>query len=144
MDELIEFCSSITPDSKVHRYYSYSHNIGLNLKEVTPTEFHMLRYVALATPVVLCMFEDDTPIFGKITDIIVTKSGNCLFALMPYSVVCFANHYNSYEVTQTGHHYWIYRQEDFSDFHTLQLSKSFSHSHSHSTYVCMKYDVLSE
>ena len=47
--------------------------------------------------VVLVTFDDDIPIFGRIKDIYVTASGECLFVFVPVGAL-FNYHYHSYEV----------------------------------------------
>lgn len=89
--------------------------------------------------IVLCTFDEDVPIFGKILDIIVTASGECLFALIPCIGKVFCKHFNAYEVYINTMHHFIYRPKDLVDHHTLSLSKSFASSVS---YICMKYHVF--
>lgn len=61
---------------------------------------------------VLYTFDDDTPIFGKVYDIVVTMSGNCLFILIPYVGNAFYHHFNAYEVHPTSS-YIVCQQRDF-------------------------------
>ena len=76
--------------------------------------------------VILCTFCDDDPIFGKVLDIVVTESGNCLFVLEPYVVKTFNKHFNAYEVHPLSNGYMVCQQKDFADYHVLSISKSFS------------------
>lgn len=91
---------------------------------------------------VLITFDEDIPIFGKIFDIIVTASGNCLFVSVPYVGNTFCKHFNAYEVYPNNSHYLICNQKDFIDHHVLVLCKSFSHSLSHKSFICLKYNVM--
>lgn len=74
--------------------------------------------------ILLCKFHDD-PLFGKVLDILVTSSGDCLFILAPLVVSTFNGHYNAYEVELLSDEFMVCRQEDFADFHVLSLSRSF-------------------
>lgn len=91
---------------------------------------------------VVCTFDEDIPIFGKIADIIIPPSGKCLFILIPYVGYTFCSHLNSYKVHHITSTYLVYTQQELVDYHTLSLNKSFARSLAHNNYVCMKYHVF--
>ena len=45
------------------------------------------------------MDEDDMPVFGKIVDIIVLPTSECLFILAPHVCTKFNAHFHAFEVT---------------------------------------------
>ncbi len=51
--------------------------------------------------VVICGIEGDTPIFGMITEVIVTPHQECFFVISPLITVAFQHHYYAYEVVPT-------------------------------------------
>lgn len=90
------------------------------------------------------MDDDDTPVFGRILDIIVVSlHDDCLFVMCPYIGSSFSAHYNAYQVhTPDVSQYLFYKQKKLTDHHILSLSKSFDPSLSHILYVCLKYNVV--
>lgn len=92
--------------------------------------------------VVFCAIDDHTPLFGKIKDILVLPSQNCLFTLVPYEGTYFCSHFNAYELHCMDFNYLLYSQEDLIDHRTLSISKSFSRLLSHKRYLCLKYHVF--
>ena len=75
--------------------------------------------------ILVCDIEDDQPVFGKIADLIVTPSQECLFVLTPL-VTSRNQHYHSYEVhasPQTS--FFVYRRHNFVDYYPLHLSRQF-------------------
>ena len=90
----------------------------------------------------VCTVVDDEPVFGKILDIVVTVSGDCLFVLEPYIVTTFNTHFNAYEVHPLETEYLVCRHKDFADYHVLSISKSFSRSHFDTNFVCLKCHVF--
>ncbi len=92
--------------------------------------------------VLVCTFCDDEPVFGKVLDIVVTESGDCLFVLIPYFVTAFNKHFNAYEVRPLRNEYLVCRQKDFSDYHILSISKSFSRALSDKNFVSLKCHVF--
>ena len=91
--------------------------------------------------ILLCTFDDGEPIFGRVLDIIVTQSKDCLFVLQPFIVVTFNQHYNAYEVVQLPNEYTICRHKDLLDHHVLCISKCFKHDLANKNFVCLKYHV---
>ena len=89
----------------------------------------------------LCTIEDDTPVFGKIADILIKTTQECLFVLVPHLGTNYNCHYHSYEVQEVPNEFLVCRQQDFADFHVLSISKSFQRSLSHVNFVCLKYHV---
>lgn len=87
--------------------------------------------------IVLCTFDEDIPVFGKIIDIVAPAVGESLFILIPYFGYAFNRHYNCFEV-HTGTNYY-YSQNELADYHTLSLNKSFDHSLAHNTLVCVTF-----
>ena len=45
--------------------------------------------------ILVCSFDEEIPVFGKIVDIIITKFSDCLFILIPYIGINFHTHYNA-------------------------------------------------
>lgn len=75
---------------------------------------------------VICYYEDDVPVFGKIKDILLQPNkDNSLFILTPFTCTRFNRHFYSYEVVATEETL-IYQQEELLDYHPLYLSKSFN------------------
>ena len=60
--------------------------------------------------VVMCGMEVDTPMFGRILELIVTTCQECLFATCPLHTIAFQYHYHAYEAVPMD---WIvvYRHE---------------------------------
>ena len=123
---LVEFSPEITPDSEVHRLkisHSYLHYITMHfLNSVSYVEITGTRYKQ--GNILVCSFDEEIPVFGKIVDIIVTKFSDCLFISIPYIGINFHTHYNAFEVYADTTHYIVYRQKDLKDYHPLPLSKS--------------------
>lgn len=94
--------------------------------------------------VVLVTFDDDIPIFGKLQDIIVTTSGECLFVFIPYVGALFNYHFHSYEVHAVHNQYLVCRHQEFADFQPLSISHSFKCSLFNKNFVCLKYHVFEE
>ena len=92
--------------------------------------------------IVFCTIEDDTPIFGKIADIVVLPLGDCLFSLVPYAGTYFYSHFNAYELHRMDQGHLLYSPKDLVDHRTLSISKSFSRSLSHKSFLCLKYHVF--
>ena len=92
---------------------------------------------------ILHSFDDEIPIFGVVSDILVTLSGDCLFVSITYIGSSFFSHFNAYEVWPNHSAYIVCQQRDFADYHPLSLSKSFGSSLSHKTFVSFKYHVFS-
>lgn len=84
---------------------------------------------------------DGLPVFGKITDILVTKRGECLFILIPHVTTSFNMHYHAYEV-QPKINYIVCRQKDFADHHPLAISKSFDKDLRATNFIVMKYHIF--
>lgn len=90
--------------------------------------------------VLVCDVEDDQPVFGKIDDLIVTPSHDCLFVITPL-VTSRSQHFHSYEVSASPHNsFFVFRYNDFVDYYPLHLSSQFGHTGKLS--VCLKYHVL--
>ena len=90
--------------------------------------------------VVLCYYEDEMPVFGKIKDIIITPSCECLLVLTPLVSTAFNGHLHAYEVSPLAHDTLIYRQRELADFNPLSVSKAFKSPSP--MLVCMKYHVV--
>jgi len=87
-------------------------------------------------------FCNSIPVFGKITDIIVTQRGECLFALVPYVTITFNTHYNAYEVEPEQNYVIVCKQKDFVDYHPLTISKSFDKDLRTRNFIVMKHYVF--
>ena len=90
--------------------------------------------------VLVCDIEDDQPVFGKIDDLIVTPSQECLFVLRPL-ITSRSQHFHSYEVSASPQNsFFVYRHHNFVDYHPLHLSRQFGPTGKLS--ICLKYHVL--
>ncbi len=74
--------------------------------------------------VVLCYVEDDMPVFGQITDIIILPTSVCLFVLKPLLSTAFNSHFHSFEVSPVPD-ILFYQQHELADFHPLCISRAF-------------------
>lgn len=110
------------------------------LHRVSYAEINGTRYSS--GNILLCTFFEDTPIFGKVVDIIVTDSSKCYFILNPYISTNFNKHFNSYEVELLKDDKVICQHRDFADYHLLSLSKSFDRTMYDKNFVCLKYHVF--
>lgn len=93
--------------------------------------------------ILVCTYCDHDPVFGKVLDVIITESNECLFVLEPFIVRAFSHHFNAYEVEQITNEYIVCRHKDFVDHHPLSISKSFNYSFCDKSFVCFKYNVYS-
>ena len=90
--------------------------------------------------VLVCDIEDDQPVFGKIDDLIVTQSQECLFVLSPL-VTLRNEHFHSYEVYASPQSsLFVYRHHNFIDHYPLHLSRQFGPTGN--LCICLKYHVL--
>jgi len=89
--------------------------------------------------ILLCNIHHDEPLFGKLTDLIVSR-GVCWFVMKTCLPQRFNQHYNAYEVELINEHI-ILKQEDLIDSHPLSLTKSFDTAIS-SYFVTLKYHVF--
>lgn len=92
--------------------------------------------------VVLVTFDDEIPIFGRLEDIIVTSSGECLFVFVPYVGALFNRHFHSYEAHAVRNEYLVCHHKEFADFQPLSISHSFKLSLANKNFVCLKYHVF--
>ena len=46
--------------------------------------------------VVICEIEEDTPMFGRISEIIVTPQYQCIFVVTAFITIAFQHHYHAY------------------------------------------------
>ena len=84
--------------------------------------------------------EDDQPVFGKIEDLIVTPSQECLFVLSPLTVLP-SRHFHSFEVTATSQSSkFVCRHCSFVDHYPLHLSIQFGPNGKLA--ICLKYHVV--
>ena len=74
--------------------------------------------------VVPCYIEDNLPVFGKITDIVIIQSCICVFVLKPYISTTYNHHFHSFEVSLMDD-IFFYEQNELVDFHPLFISKSY-------------------
>lgn len=84
--------------------------------------------------------DEEFPIFGKIFDIIIVD-GKCMFVSVPYLVSNFCRHFNAYDVYPDSSNYVVCQQKDLVDYHVLSLNKSFAHSLSHKSFICLKHSI---
>ena len=89
----------------------------------------------------MCTVIDDEPVFGKITDIIVTENNTCLFVLNTYRVMSHNKHYNAYEVDSLEETV-ICQHKDLADYHLLYIHKSFNRTTCSKNFICLKYHVF--
>ena len=88
--------------------------------------------------VVVCGFENDTPMFGSIAEIIVTPHQECFFVLSPLITIAFRYHYHAFEVVPTDT-IVVYNYKQLFDFHPLVYTVGIDHS----IFVSMKYHLFS-
>lgn len=142
-DQLLDRHRDLSPDIIVYRYvytlFQHCMDVRIFIHRVSFVEKFGTRYSKGS--VVFCAIDDDTPIFGKITDIVVPPSGDCLFSLIPYVGTYFCSHYNAYELNRLDQDCLLCSPKDLVDHHTLSISKSFSRSLSHKSFLCLKYHV---
>jgi len=61
---------------------------------------------------VLCYYEEDTPVFGRIKDIILQPNKeDSLLILTPYLTNRYNRHFSAYEVTETNGSFIYYQHE---------------------------------
>lgn len=113
-------------------YYDYNRVSFANIKGSKYTKGSILIY----------KFSHDDPLFGKVLDILVTSSGDCLFILAPLVVNTFNGHYNAYDVKLLSDEFIVCHQEDLADFHVLCLSRSFDTNLVNTTFICLKYNIV--
>ena len=74
--------------------------------------------------IVSCYIEDDVPVFGKISDIIIIRPSLCVLVVQPYLSTTFNRYFHAYQVSPS-HDILFYQQHELTDFHPLFLSKSY-------------------
>lgn len=89
--------------------------------------------------VVVCGIEDDTPMFGRIMELIVTPLQECLFVICPLLTIAFQHHYHAYEVVPTNSTV-VYRHRQLFDYHPLVCTKAVGRSRS--LFVSIKYHIF--
>ena len=92
--------------------------------------------------ILLSIDEDDVPMFGRLLDVCITTSNDCLFVFTPYIVHTFNKHFHAYEVVSVHGKHLVCRQKDFADYHVLSISKSFRHALKDKNFVCSKYHIV--
>lgn len=80
--------------------------------------------------------EDDLPLFGKVTEIIVTVSGEIVFQVNEMYTASYDNHYHAYIVTPLPHTKTIPFQKILS-FHPLTLNIL-----NHINYIVLKNHIV--
>ncbi len=88
----------------------------------------------------ICGIEDDTPIFGMITEVSVTPHQECFFVISPLITVAFQHHYHAYEVVPTDS-YVVCRHGHLFDYHPHVFTRAVPRSRS--LFVCTKYHLFS-
>ena len=89
--------------------------------------------------VVVCGIEDDAPLFGSITELIVTPHQECLFVISPLLKLAYQYHYHAYEVVPTSLTV-VYHHGQLFDYHTLVCTRVVGRS---CLFVCTKYNLFS-
>ena len=107
---------------------------------VSYADIHGTKYVKKNIVICYTSEHDQSPVFGKITDLIVTCETVCLLILVPYVPVKFNKHFNAYEVQEIEDEYLVCQQSDLADYRPLTLSKSFDDGLDEE-FVCLKYHV---
>ena len=85
---------------------------------------------------VLVTFQEDTPVFGQIMDIL-RVHGDVFLVVDLFRVVIFNSHYHAYEVTSANITHIVNRTH-LHDFHPLCLYQPYN---SISTFIALKYYV---
>ena len=62
----------------------------------------MEHHIKRGTLYILCGMEDDTPMFGRIVELIMTTCQECLFITCPLHMIAFQFHYHAYELCSHG------------------------------------------
>ena len=90
--------------------------------------------------VVVCAIEDNLPVFGKIEDLIVTPSHECLFVLS--ILTTYSNrHFHCFEVIGTSSpELFVCRHRDLVDYHPLHICQQYGPNGNLS--ICLKYNVM--
>ena len=113
------------------------HNLYYNYR-TTFAEINGTKY-SIGTIVLAQFDEHEMPVFGKITNIVLTTTQDCLFIMSVYESTSFNTHFYSYEVEGTGN-CLIKTQDEFADYHPLIMSKNYTVSSP--LFIRLKYDVL--
>ncbi len=71
--------------------------------------------------VVVCDFEDDTPMFGSVSEILMTEhvQGECLLVISPLITVAYRHHHHAYEVLATTSSTVFFQPQNLLDYHPL-------------------------
>ena len=86
--------------------------------------------------------EDDQPVFGKIEDIIVTPSQECLFVLSSLTTSP-SHHFHSFEVTATSQSTkFVCRHHSLVDHYPLHLCRQYGPNGRLA--ICLKYHVVNK
>ena len=86
--------------------------------------------------------KDDQPVFGKIEDLIVTPSQDCLFVLSPLTA-SRSPHFHSFEVTASSQgSKFVCRHHSLVDHYPLHLSRQFGPNGRLA--ICLKYHVVNK
>ncbi len=90
--------------------------------------------------VVVCGFEDDTPMFGSVSEIIMTDhiQGEFLLVISPLITVAYQHHYHAYEVLATNSTVFLPPQK-LLDYHPLVCTQI----ESNLLLVSVKYNLFS-
>ena len=70
----------------------------------------------------ICGMEDDTPMFGKITELIVTPHQECIFVVTALMTIAFQHYYHAYEVLPANT--TVVRHRQLFDYHPLVSTKA--------------------
>lgn len=109
---MTQFSTGVLPDCnsnnciiEFHDFSSYSvpHPCFISFR-VSSTIVNGTTYVK--GEVVVCGVEQDTPMFGRINEFLVTPNLECLFVISPLLTVCFRHHFHAYEVVSTQDTYF--------------------------------------
>lgn len=89
--------------------------------------------------VVICGMEDEVPMFGRITEIIVTPLQECMFVVTALMTIAFQHHYHAYEAlpanTTVVHHRQLF------DYYPLVSTKVVGRGQS--LFISTKYHLFS-
>ena len=90
---------------------------------------------------VLCHFEQETPVFGEVIKVLVTPLQECPFVLRPLVSDYYDKHFQAYHVVPWSHRTLVYRHCQFPDHSILHTNRIYS-TIDHRLYVCMKYHLF--
>ena len=86
--------------------------------------------------VVVCGIEEDTPMFGTVSEVIVTTHQECFFAISPLITIAFQHHFHASKVVPTDSTV-VYCHRQLFDYHPLVCTKAIARRSS--LFISMKY-----